>query len=35
MVSPNISDLVMECVQMDPVRRPAGMTVILERLGKG
>ncbi len=35
MVSENISDLVMECVQMDPVRRPAGMSAILERLQKG
>ena len=35
MVSENISDLVIECVQMDPVRRPAGMSAILERLNKG
>jgi serine/threonine-protein kinase len=35
MVSENISDLVMECVHMDPVRRLAGMSVILERLNKG
>src|SRR5258706_1362747 len=35
MVSPNLSDLVMECVQMDPVRRPPGMSAILERLQKG
>lgn len=35
MVSQNISDLVMECVHMDPVRRLAGMSAILERLDKG
>jgi eukaryotic-like serine/threonine-protein kinase len=35
MVSENISDLVMECVQMDPVRRPAGMSAILGRLDMG
>lgn len=35
MVSWNLSDLVMECVQMDPVRRIAGMSAILERLQKG
>jgi serine/threonine-protein kinase len=35
LVSANLSDLVMECVQMDPVRRPAGMPPILERLQKG
>ncbi len=35
MVSWNLSDLVMECVQMDPVRRLAGMSAILERLQKG
>ena len=35
MVSENVSDLVMECVQMDPVRRPAGMPAILERLDRG
>ena len=35
MVSENISDLVMECVHMDPVRRLSGMTAILERLNKG
>ena len=35
MVSESISDLVMECVQMDPVRRPAGMSAIIERLERG
>jgi hypothetical protein len=35
MVSCNLSDLVMECVQMDPVKRPAGMSAILDRLAKG
>lgn len=32
-VPENLSALVMECVRMDPVQRPAGMTDILQRLG--
>jgi serine/threonine protein kinase len=35
MVSENLSSLVMDCVQMDPIRRPAGMTPILDRLKRG
>lgn len=32
-VPESLSALVMECVRMDPVQRPAGMTEILQRLG--
>jgi serine/threonine-protein kinase len=35
MVSESLSGLVMECVQMDPLRRPPGMWMISERLAKG
>ncbi len=35
LVSESLSRLVMECVQMDPLRRPPGMWMIVERMQKG
>jgi serine/threonine-protein kinase len=35
MVSESLSRLVMECLQMDPLRRPPGMWMIQERMLKG